>query len=292
MTALVVDDVTVRFGGHLALDRVSLHAPGCCITGLIGPNGAGKTTMFNVCSGYQGHESGTVALNGDNITTLSAASRARAGLGRTFQRMQLFGSMTVRENVELAAESLSMTSEPLAMFGLRRSGRQRRTSVRTDAADLLATVGLTDLAGVEAGRLSTGEGRLLELARALARSPEVLLLDEPSSGLDAAETRRFGAILRDVARDRGTGILLVEHDMSLVLDICEYLFVLDFGKPLFEGTAAEVSRSALVREAYLGRQVDDVADPPDSELPARSSNDPTPTRRRTRPASTPTGEPR
>jgi ABC-type branched-subunit amino acid transport system ATPase component len=226
---LAARGIVVRFGGLQALDGISVAAPIGRITGLIGPNGAGKTTLFNVCCGFQKPDAGTVTLDGQDISAVSPARRARLGLGRTFQRMELFGSLTVRENVELVATS------------------------RDRAQHLLETFGLTDLADRPAGQVSTGQGRLLELARALARGPRVLLLDEPSSGLDAAESRDFGQLLAQLVRNDDLGILMVEHDMSLVLTICEWIYVLDFGRPLMAGTPAEVRNSEAVRAAYLGR---------------------------------------
>jgi ABC-type branched-subunit amino acid transport system ATPase component len=250
---LVAQDVVVRFGGLFALDGVNVAAPPGRITGLIGPNGAGKTTMFNVCCGFQRTERGHVFLDGREITKLGPHRHFGLGLGRTFQRMELFGSLTVRENVELALESLSIQDEPLSQLGLRHGGPKARREVKEAASEVLELTGLTALADSPAGALSTGQGRLVELARALARRPRILLLDEPSSGLDVAESARFGDLLVEIVAHSGVGILLVEHDMSLVLRICEWIHVIDFGKPLFDGTAAEVRASATVREAYLGK---------------------------------------
>lgn len=256
MSGLVARNVVVRFGGLVALDSVSVAAPRGRITGLIGPNGAGKTTLFNVCSGYQRPEGGSVELNGTDVTRRSVAERARLGLGRTFQRMELFGSLTVAENVELAAEASDMNDDPLVMLGVRRAGRARRAAYRACAAELVDRVGLGAVADRPARQLSTGQGRLLELARCLAREPSIVLLDEPSSGLDGAETARFGEVLTATVADRQLGLLVVEHDMSLVLEICEHLFVLDFGKPLFEGSPAQVRANAEVRAAYLGQELE------------------------------------
>ena len=281
MTSLTAQGITVRFGGHTALDDVSVDAPVGRITGLIGPNGAGKTTMFNVCSGYQVPVAGSVTLAERDITRVSAAERARAGLGRTFQRMQLFGSLTVRENVELAADSLHITDDPTSMLGIRLGRRRQRAENREEAERLLEIVGLSGLADRPASQLSTGQGRLLELARALARRPSLLLLDEPSSGLDGTETARFGRILSEVVESSGLGILLVEHDMSLVLDICAHLFVLDFGKALFEGTPDEVRSSDVVRAAYLGREADADAAPKKPKRAASTRSTPPRTPRRT-----------
>jgi ABC-type branched-subunit amino acid transport system ATPase component len=247
--------ISVHFGGLVALDGVDVHAPRGRITGLIGPNGAGKTTLFNVCSGYLRPAAGVVTLDGADITNDSAVHRSRMGIGRTFQRMELFWSMTVRDNVAFAVESADIQSDdPLVLFGLRQRGRRYRSAVDERTNTLLADAGLEAVADRRVSEVSTGHARLVELARALARRPAVLLLDEPSSGLDNAETRRFGALLRSVVATHGTGILLVEHDMSLVMDICDWIEVLEQGRPLFRGAPADVRASAAVRAAYLGRK--------------------------------------
>ena len=246
---LRVRDLSVRFGGLQAVAGVSLDAPAGRITGLIGPNGAGKTTTFDACSGLNRSVQGRVYLHDHDVTSLGAASRGRRGLGRTFQLPQICESMTVVENVALGAESgLAGSSVWRQLFASRgQSGR-----VRERAAEVMALCGITHLASEQAGNLSTGQRRLVELARSLAGPFDVLLLDEPSSGLDTDETEKFGTILRRVVQTRGCGILLVEHDMSLVMRICQYIYVLDFGKLLFEGAPADVAASDIVRAAYLG----------------------------------------
>jgi ABC-type branched-subunit amino acid transport system ATPase component len=251
---LAARGVVVRFGGLVALNNVTVEAPMSRITGLIGPNGAGKTTLFNVCCGFQKAEAGVVTLDGQDISGESPARRARLGLGRTFQRMELFSSLTVRENVELAAEAIHVGDDPLTQLGLIGGSRKIRRETKAIADELLEATGLVPLADRLAGEISTGQGRLVELARALARGPRLLLLDEPSSGLDAAESHEFGELLMRIVRDRQIGILMVEHDMSLVLTICDWIYVLDFGKPLMDGTAADVRESEAVRAAYLGQQ--------------------------------------
>jgi ABC-type branched-subunit amino acid transport system ATPase component len=247
-------DVVVRFGGLVALGGVSVEAPRGRITGLIGPNGAGKTTLFNVCCGFLKPDEGTVTLDGGDISHENPARRARLGLGRTFQRMELFGSLTVRENVELAAEAAHVGDDPLTQLGLVGGSRKVRRETREIAEELLADTGLTSIADRLASEISTGQGRLVELARALARGPRLLLLDEPSSGLDVAESHEFGQLLVRMVRDRDLGILMVEHDMSLVLNICDWIYVLDFGRPLMNGSAEDVRTSEEVRAAYLGQE--------------------------------------
>jgi ABC-type branched-subunit amino acid transport system ATPase component/ABC-type branched-subunit amino acid transport system permease subunit len=241
--------ITVRFGGLVAVDDVTLESPTGRVTGVIGPNGAGKTTLFNVCSGLQPPSSGDIYFDGRSINRLSSAARARMGLGRTFQHIELFDSLTVRQNVELGREGAYAGFNPLGHIVGR---RRQRALIRNAADEALDLCGLLHLANATAGVLSTGQRRLLELARCLAGPFRVLLLDEPSSGLDHTETEVFGEILRRVVRERGIGVLLVEHDMALVTAICEYIYVLDFGRLVFEGTVSEVVASSIVRSAYLG----------------------------------------
>lgn len=250
-TGLEVRDMTVRFGGLVAVDNVSLKAETGRITGLIGPNGAGKTTTFNACSGLGRPSAGTVTLHGRDVTSYGSARRARLGLGRTFQTMQLGDSLSVLENVRLGREASQAGASFIGQ--ILASGRDRRVSERA-ALDAMEICGIADLADLQAGSLSTGQRRLVELARCLAGPFDLLLLDEPSSGLDPIETQRFAEVLRNVVAARGCGILIVEHDMSLVMDICDHIYVLDFGRTLFEGTAAEVATSPEVRAAYLGSE--------------------------------------
>jgi len=243
--------VTVRYGGHVAVNDVSLTAPVGRITGLIGPNGAGKTTLFNVASGLLRPAAGTARLHGADMSALDPAARARRGLGRTFQKMELFDSLTTRENVFLGREAAQAGRRPWRHVAETRRDRNRRRAATEQA---MALAGIADLADRPVASLSTGQRRLTELARCLAGEFDVLLLDEPSSGLDRAETMRFGAVLVRVVAERGVGILLVEHDMALVMNICDYVHVLDFGTKIFEGTAAHASSSDTVRAAYLGTE--------------------------------------
>jgi ABC-type branched-subunit amino acid transport system ATPase component len=261
VNGLEASSVVVRFGGLVAVDGVSLQAPRGRITGLIGPNGAGKTTTFNVCCGYQRADAGTVTLDGHDITHMNPSHRARLGLGRTFQRMELFGSMTVRENIELAVESTNIDSDPLTQLGVRRAGRRVRRAVEERAVELIEQTGLTAVADQVAGEVSTGHGRLVELARALAKEPKMLLLDEPSSGLDGGESRLFGQLLTRLVSEQGFGILMVEHDMTLVLGVCDWVYVLDFGKPLIDGDPATIRSSSEVQAAYLGREAATASSP-------------------------------
>ena len=234
---LQVDDVTLSFGGIRALGGVSLQAPAGQVTGLIGPNGAGKTTLFDVATGLRRPRAGRVHLDGRDVTRLGPAGRSRRGLSRTFQRLEVFGSLSVRDNVLLAAE---------VAHGLRGLHRAARL-----ADELLERTGLGRVASRPAAELPTGTARVLEVARALATGPTTLLLDEPGSGLDEAESHALGDLLLAVAAE-GTAVLLVEHDVDMVMRVCSTITVLDFGTVLAAGTPAQVQADPLVQQAYLG----------------------------------------
>ncbi|HWB65466.1 MAG TPA: ABC transporter ATP-binding protein, partial [Mycobacteriales bacterium] len=233
----------------VAVDQVSLTASAGAVTGLIGPNGAGKTTVFNACSGLLRPKAGSIRLFGEDVTGASPAQRARRGLGRTFQRVEVCPAMSVRDNVRVGCEARLAAGSPWRQLRVSRATRQA-TEQRVDEA--LQRCGLATLAATPLTALSTGQRRLVELARVLACGFRFLLLDEPSSGLDDAETAQFAAVVRGVADTLGTGILLVEHDMSLVMQLCERIHVLDFGHLIFTGTPAQTQQSDVVRAAYLG----------------------------------------
>ncbi len=229
---LAVDSVSVSFGGLDALRDVTLTASPGRVTGLIGPNGAGKTTLFNVICGLQATKAGSIHLGDADLSRMRPHRRARLGLARTFQRLETFGSLTVRENLQVAAEA------PPA-----------RASVDLDA--LLERVGLSAVTNEPVDSLPTGTARLVELGRALATEPKVLLLDEPSSGLDGEETTVFGELLSELADD-GLAVLLVEHDVDLVMRSCDAIFVLDFGEVIAAGEPGAIREDPAVRRAYLG----------------------------------------
>jgi ABC-type branched-subunit amino acid transport system ATPase component len=250
---LTIEAITVRFGGLVAVDDVSLEGKPGTITGLMGPNGAGKTTTFNACTGLVRPARGTVRLEGRRLDHHSPARRASWGLGRTFQRMVLFDSMTAAQNVAMGLECRYAGRGWWAQITATPS---QRAMCRDTAADSMERCGIAHLAHVLAGDLSTGQRRLVELARAVTGRFRFLLLDEPSSGLDESETVEFGRVLLDLVERDGTGILLVEHDMALVRDVCSYIYVLDFGRQIFEGTTAEVMASDIVRSAYLGSEAE------------------------------------
>jgi branched-chain amino acid transport system ATP-binding protein len=238
MPLLQVAEAEVRFGGVHALRGVDLTVEAGSVTGLIGPNGAGKTTLFNAICGLQSINSGRITFDGTDMSGLKPHKRARLGIARTFQRLEIFGSLSVRENVLAAAE-------------IRRRWSHDRSNAAANADAVLALVGLTQLAGRPADTLPTGQARLLELARSLATRPRLLLLDEPSSGLSDTESDELGDLLCQLA-GAGMGVLLVEHDMELVMRICTDINVLDFGVVLMAGSPAEVRADDRVRAAYLG----------------------------------------
>jgi ABC-type branched-subunit amino acid transport system ATPase component len=251
--ALVVNDVSVRFGGLQALDSVALEVASGEVHGLIGPNGAGKTTLFNVITGLQRPTQGRVHLGPHDVTGARPHVRARLGLGRTFQRLELFGTLSARENVQMAAEV-----QP-----------HRRTNGRSPAEEALyqlERVGILHVADEPTDSLPTGLARLVEMARALATGPAVLLLDEPSSGLNAEETHGLGQVLQQLASE-GVGVLLVEHDMALVMAICARVDVLDNGQVIARGDPGSVRANPLVQKAYLGGGTEPV-EPAASATPA------------------------
>ena len=240
MALLEVRGIDVRFGGHHALRGVDLAVAAGRISGLIGPNGAGKTTLFDVITGLRDPDRGSVVLDGRDITALAPHRRARLGLGRTFQHLEVFGSLTVRENILTAAE----------VHGRRSAARgDRRAAAEADA--ILERIGLAAAAEQRADALPTGSARLMELGRALATRPRVLLVDEPASGLDDAESEALGALLVELAT-AGSAVLLVEHDVALVMRVCAWIYVLDAGTMLAAGTPADVQGDPVVLAAYLG----------------------------------------
>ena len=233
MSLLEVRGVMVRFGGVMAVGGVDLSADAGQVTGLIGPNGAGKTTLFNVISGMQEPTAGEVYVSGINVTHEAPHRRAKRGLARTFQRLELFASLSVRDNVRVAAELAGVPD------------------VNGTVDELLEKVGVSNLEHTTAGDLPTGSARLVEIARALATMPRLLLLDEPASGLDDSETERLGTLFRELAAD-GLGVLLVEHDMNLVMHVCDRIHVLDLGHVIAVGTPDDVQHDQAVLRAYLG----------------------------------------
>jgi branched-chain amino acid transport system ATP-binding protein len=242
MPVLRVEGIDVNFGGVHALHDLTLDVEAGTVTGLIGPNGAGKTTLFNVICGLQRPSRGRVLIDGRDVTSMRPHARARLGLARTFQRLEIFGSMSARDNILVAAE---------IHRGWTRSGR--RPAEVADA--IVERVGLSEVASAQADTLPTGLARLVELGRALATEPRVLLLDEPSSGLDHTETAALGSLLEELASE-GMAVLLVEHDVELVMRVCSQVHVLDFGQVIAVGSPAEVQANQAVQLAYLGAEPD------------------------------------
>ena len=242
---LSVEEVTVRFGGVQAVTQANITALAGQVTGLIGPNGAGKTTTFNVITGLEKPTSGTIRIDGRDVSRLPPYRRARLGMARTFQRLEVFGSLTARDNVLAAAE-------------FRRSWSGDKSEPKEVVEEILDRVGLRSVADMRVDALPTGLARLVELGRALATRPRLLLLDEPGSGLDGTESEALGDLLIELA-EGGMAILLVEHDVDLVMRICDRIHVLDFGKIICVGGTADVQADPAVQAAYLGADVEEVA---------------------------------
>ncbi|MFD7408634.1 ABC transporter ATP-binding protein [Streptomyces sp. NPDC059866] len=241
---LATENLTVRYGGVLAVDDVSLRVPRGRVVGLIGPNGAGKTSFVDAVTGFTPSD-GRLLLAGARADGWPAHRRARAGLARTWQSMELFADLTARENVQVAAARLTVASVLLDMVRPGRAALDGRVSVALERA------GIRDAADAYPHELSLGQRKLLGVARALAPDPTVLLMDEPAAGLDTDESRALGLRIRDIAAD-GTGVLLIDHDMGLVLDVCDEIYVLEFGKVIAHGTPEEMRRDDRVVAAYLG----------------------------------------
>ena len=249
MALLEVRSVSKRFGGIRALDEVTLEVGEGESVGLVGPNGAGKTTLFDCVSGVTRPDSGHVELEGRRIDHLPIYRRARLGVGRTFQRIELFAGTTVRDHLIVAERE--RTGDGRLWKDLLWRGAPKADEL--DQVDrMLKALGLEAVADAPVEAISLGQGRLVELGRALVQQPRLLLLDEPSSGLDSRETAALAVVLNDVRRDFGAGMLLVEHDLDLVAATVSRAYVLDFGRVIASGTLDEVMGEETVRVAYLG----------------------------------------
>jgi len=247
---LEVSGITQIFGGVTALDSVSFSMSKGDITGVIGPNGAGKTTLFNIITGIYRQSAGTVLLEGKDVTGLPPEKLARLAMVRTFQNIELFGGMTVLENVMVGMHTRSSAGLLACALKMPWSiSEERRISV--GALKWLEFAGIADLADHTAGSLPFGKGRLLEIARALAVEPRIILMDEPAAGLNSQETFALAQLIKRI-RDLGITVVLVEHDMELVMDICDRIVVLNLGRKLAEGTPREIQESPEVIAAYLG----------------------------------------
>ena len=250
MALLSVSDVTVRFGGLVANDAISFDVPEGTLYAVIGPNGAGKTTLFNAISGFFAPTSGRIVFEGQNISGLPQHRVAALGIIRTYQLVQLFHDLTVAENVHAGFHLVTRGGIGAALLRPRWV-REQEERIRVETRDLLAFVGLGDRADSNASQLPYGQQRLLEVARALAAKPRLLLLDEPAAGLNTQETAALAASILRI-RDRGITVILIEHDMSLVMRIAQRIAVLDFGRKIAEGTPEEIKSHPDVIAAYLG----------------------------------------
>jgi branched-chain amino acid transport system ATP-binding protein len=244
LPVLRVEGVDVRFGGLMALQDVSLQAEAGQVTGLIGPNGAGKTTMFNVITGLQTPTAGRVFIGDEDVTNSKPHHRARLRVARTFQRLEVFGSLTARENILVAAE-------------IRNGWSKTKEDPRAVTNEIIERVGLRSVADHAVDAMPTGLARLVELGRALAIRPQLLLLDEPGSGLDHRESEDLGDLLLDLAAE-GVAVLLVEHDVELVMRVSTDIFVLDFGRLIAHGPPAEIQANEDVQAAYLGAETENL----------------------------------
>lgn len=247
---LRLQGVTKVFGGLTALDHVSLSMEKGVITGVIGPNGAGKTTLFNIVSGIYSLTSGDVWLEGKNISGFAPETLAALGLVRTFQNVELFGQMSVLENVMVGLHTKSRSGIVSCAFKLPGQVREEKR-IRERGMQWLEFAGMSDAADVPAASLPFGKGRLLEIARALAVEPRIILMDEPAAGLNSRETIGLAALIKRI-RESGVTVILVEHDMDLVMDVCDKVIVLNLGCMLAEGTPREIQENPSVISAYLG----------------------------------------
>ncbi|MFM7344364.1 MAG: ABC transporter ATP-binding protein [Tagaea sp.] len=250
MSLLKVENLTKEFGGVRAVAEVSFAVEAGTIHSVIGPNGAGKTTLFNLVTGVYTPTAGRVTLDGKDLTALSTSARAGLGMQRTFQNLQIFFNMSAIENVMVGRHLHLGTGLVASLLGLPRIRRETRAA-REEAAELMRQVGLEKWLDADSDAMPYGALKRLEIARALAAEPKLLLLDEPAAGLNPKETAEIDELIRDIARS-GVTVVLVEHDMKLVMNVSDRILVLDYGRKLAEGTADEVRRNPDVIKAYLG----------------------------------------
>lgn len=250
MSLLTVENLTKEFGGVRAVAEVSFAVEAGTIHSVIGPNGAGKTTLFNLVTGVYTPTAGRVTLDGKDLTALSTSARAGLGMQRTFQNLQIFFNMSAIENVMVGRHLHLGTGLVASLLGLPKIRRETRAA-RDEAAELMRQVGLEKWLDADSDAMPYGALKRLEIARALAAEPKLLLLDEPAAGLNPKETAEIDELIRDIARS-GVTVVLVEHDMKLVMNVSDRILVLDYGRKLAEGTSDEVRRNPDVIKAYLG----------------------------------------
>jgi len=246
------ENITVKFGGVTANNNVSLHIEEGKVIGLIGPNGAGKTTLFNVLSKFQQHDTGHVYINDKLIDSKGPSDMVGLGMARTFQNINLFSELTTLDNILLGAHRL--TGNPIANMYSFKSARKRERNLVERAGEIANMLGISDELDVVVKQLPYGIQKRVEIARALAGDPKLILLDEPVAGCNDEETAELREVIRKVNRDLSITILMVEHDMSMVMSVCDYIFVLNFGSNLAEGTPAQIRTNPEVIKAYLGQE--------------------------------------
>jgi branched-chain amino acid transport system ATP-binding protein len=252
-TVLETRNLTIRFGGLTAVDDFNASIPKGSIVGLIGPNGAGKTTVFNMISGFYNPTEGQVLFNGQDITGMRPYEVCRAGIARTFQNIRLFGNGTVLQNVMVGCHVRQKTGWWQTVLCLPSSLREEK-AVAKKARDLLGVVGLENMADEKANSLPYGAQRRLEIARALGTEPRFLLLDEPAAGMNPQETNELMDFIRSIRERFDLSILLIEHDMKVVMGVCENMWVLDYGETIAEGDPDSIRANPKVIEAYLGEE--------------------------------------
>jgi len=249
------EDIRVTFGGVVACDDISLSAPKGKIIGLIGPNGAGKTTLFNVLTRFQRYDSGTVYFDGQPIDAARPSHMVQMGMARTFQNINLFREQTTLQNIMTGAHCLM--GDPISAMYWLPAARRREHEIKSRALEIAELLSLTPELENEVGNLPYGYQKRVELARALASRPKMLLLDEPVAGCNDDETRELKDLILEVNRSMGVTVLLVEHDMSMVMQVCDHIYVINFGANLAEGTPEEIRANPEVIKAYLGEEDDE-----------------------------------